>query len=71
MPRLKLSYGPHDYWMLVSRAPTEAEQQALAERVAAALAAAAPLAPGQHAAIILDALAAEQRRLEGRPAHGD
>lgn len=66
MPRITVRYGPTAYAALAARRPTEAERLALEERVAAALAAAAPLEAGGHAPIILAALAAEQRRLDGR-----
>lgn len=63
MARVKLFHGHTEYWMLVTRAPTAHELRALESHVARALADAAPLAPGQHARIILDALTREQRRL--------
>lgn len=64
MPRLSVTYGPWAYWCLVSRAPSPEERAALADRVAEQLAAAAPLAPGGHAPIILGAMGEERRRLE-------
>ena len=65
MPRLKVSYGHNEYWCLVAREPSPAERGALADEVARRLVEAAPLAPGQHVTIILDALTEAQRRLEG------
>lgn len=65
MPRLSVSYGPWEYWCLVTRAPSPDEREALADRVAERLAAAAPLAPGGHVPIILDTMTEERRRLEG------
>jgi hypothetical protein len=64
MPRLSVVYGPYEYWCIVQRAPSIEQRTALADEVARRLVEAAPLAPGGHVRIILDAMSEAKCQLD-------